>query len=65
MKDWRSQSHVRWDCKYHVVILPKYRQRKFLEVLDGGLEGFSGNCVDRKGLTFCKATPCRTISTCC
>ena len=29
MKDWRSQSHVRWDCKYHVVILPKYRQRKF------------------------------------
>ena len=30
MKDWRSQSHVKWDCKYHVVILPKYRQRKFL-----------------------------------
>ena len=29
MKDWRSQSHVRWDCKYHVAILPKYRQRKF------------------------------------
>ena len=29
MKDWRSQSHVKWDCKYHVVILPKYRRRKF------------------------------------
>ena len=29
MKDWRSQSHVRWDCKYHVVIVPKYRRRKF------------------------------------
>lgn len=29
MKDWRSQAHVKWDCKYHVVILPKYRQRKF------------------------------------
>ena len=28
MKDWRSQAHVRWECKYHVVILPKYRQRK-------------------------------------
>ena len=24
MKDWQSQAHVRWDCKYHVVILPKY-----------------------------------------
>ena len=29
MKDWRSQAHVKWDCKYHVVILPKYRRRKF------------------------------------
>lgn len=35
MKDWRSQSHVRWDCKYHVVILPKYRQKKFFEVVGG------------------------------
>ena len=22
-----SLSHVRWDCKYHVVIVPKYRKR--------------------------------------
>ena len=29
MKDWRSQSHVKWDCKYHVVIVPKYRSRRF------------------------------------
>ena len=29
MKDWRSQAHVRWDCKYHLVIVPKYRRRKF------------------------------------
>ena len=28
MKDWRSQAHVKWECKYHVVFLPKYRQRK-------------------------------------
>ena len=27
MKDWQSQAHVKWDCKYHVVILPKYRQK--------------------------------------
>ena len=25
MKHWQSQAHVKWDCKYHVVILPKYR----------------------------------------
>jgi len=23
MKDWQSQAHVKWDCKYHVVIAPK------------------------------------------
>ncbi len=25
MHDWQSLAHVRWDCKYHVVITPKYR----------------------------------------
>lgn len=33
MKDWKSQAHVKWECKYHVVILPKYRPQ--LEFLDG------------------------------
>ena len=28
MHDWQSLSHVRWDCKYHVVIVPKYRKSK-------------------------------------
>ena len=26
MHDLQSLSHVRWDCKYHVVIIPKYRR---------------------------------------
>jgi hypothetical protein len=34
MKDWPSQSHVRWDCKYRVVILPRYRQKKCIVGLD-------------------------------
>ena len=29
MKDWQSQAHVKWDCKYHVVIVPKYRRNVF------------------------------------
>ena len=28
-KYWQSQAHVTWECKYHVVILPKYRQKVF------------------------------------
>ena len=27
MHEWASLSHVRWECKYHVVITPKYRKR--------------------------------------
>ena len=29
MHDWQNLSHVRWDCKYHVVIIPKYRRKVF------------------------------------
>ena len=27
MHDWASLSHVRWECKYHIVMTPKYRKR--------------------------------------
>ena len=33
MKEWRSQAHVKWECKYYVVIVPKYRSKKFFEGL--------------------------------
>ena len=27
MKEWQSLAHVRWECKYHVVFVPKYRKK--------------------------------------
>jgi len=27
MHEWQNVPHVRWECKYHVVIIPKYCQR--------------------------------------
>lgn len=27
MHEWQSLSHVKWECKYHVVIIPKYRRK--------------------------------------
>ena len=27
MREWQSQSHVRWYCKYPIVFIPKYRKR--------------------------------------
>jgi len=29
MHEWQSLSHVRWECKYHAVIIPKYRRKVF------------------------------------
>ena len=28
MHDWQSLSHVKWECKYHVVIVSKYHKKK-------------------------------------
>jgi len=28
MKDWQSLAHAKWECKYHVVFLPKYRHKR-------------------------------------
>ena len=28
MHDRKSLSHVRWECKYHIVFVPKYRKKK-------------------------------------
>ena len=27
MKDWQNLAHVKWECKYHLVIVPKYRRK--------------------------------------
>ena len=27
MREWQSLAHVKWECKYHVVIVPKCRKK--------------------------------------
>ena len=27
MKEWQSSAHVKWECKYHLTIVPKYRKK--------------------------------------
>ncbi len=27
MKEWQSLAHVRWEGKYHLVFVPKYRRK--------------------------------------
>ncbi len=41
MQDWKSLSHVKWDCKFHVVIVSKYRNR----VMFGNLRKNIGSII--------------------
>jgi putative transposase len=38
MNDYQSLSHTKWECKYHVVFIPKYRRK----VLYGHLRQYLG-----------------------
>ena len=38
MKEYQSLSHTRWDCKYHVVFIPKCRKKRIF----GGLRRYLG-----------------------
>src|SRR5438132_14365887 len=33
MEDYRSLSHTKWQCKYHIVFIPKYRKRQLYGVV--------------------------------
>ena len=33
MKEYQSSSHTRWDCKYHVVFIPKRRKKTIFGAL--------------------------------
>ena len=33
MDEYESLSHSRWECKYHVVFIPKYRRKKLYKEL--------------------------------
>jgi len=50
MKDWQTQGHVRWDCKYHVVLVPKYRSRKVFERVRGQVGKILRELCRQKGI---------------
>jgi len=43
MREWETQSHVKWYCRYHVVFCPKYRKR----VIYGELRRKIGKIIRR------------------
>jgi len=41
MDDYESLSHTKWECKYHVIFIPKYRRK----TLYGGLRQYLGEVL--------------------
>ena len=50
MKDWKSLSHMRWDCKYHLVFITKYRHRMIYEELREKIGTIIRDLCDQKGI---------------
>ena len=50
MHDWQSMSHVRWECKYHVVIVPKYRHKVFYGKMRSGIGGILRDLCRQRGV---------------
>ena len=49
MKEHQSLSHTRWDCKYHVVFIPKRRKKRIFGVLRRQLGEIFHELADHKG----------------
>lgn len=49
MKEYQSLSHTRWDCKYHVVFIPKRRKKKIFGVLRKHLGEILRDLASQKG----------------
>ena len=48
MEDYQSLSHTRWQCKYHVIFIPKYRRRALFGIVRGELGGVFHRLAEQK-----------------
>ena len=50
MREWQSQSHVRWYGRYHVVWVPKYRKRAIFGEMRRGIGSIVRELCQRQGV---------------
>jgi putative transposase len=49
MEDYQSLSHTKWQCKYHIVFIPKFRRRRLYGVVRKELGAVFHRLAERKG----------------
>ena len=50
MEDFESLAHVRWECKYHVIFIPKYRRKAIFGKLRAEIGRILRDLCDQKGI---------------
>ena len=50
MEDFESLAHVRWECKYYVVFIPKYRKKVIFGKLRGSVGRILRDLCTQKGV---------------
>ena len=49
MEDYQSLSHTKWQCKYHIIFIPKYRRRALFGVVRRELGNVFHRLAEQKG----------------
>jgi putative transposase len=52
MRDYKSLAHTRWDCKYHIVFIPKKRRKLIFGQLRKHLGDIFHELARQKGVTI-------------
>jgi len=64
MHEWQSQAHVRWDCKYHVVIVPKCRRKLLYGKLRRQIGAILRDLCNQKRIELIEGRPSQITCTC-
>ena len=52
MHEWQQQAHVTWECKFHVVFIPKYRQKVFYGKMRRKIGQILRDLCQQRGVTL-------------
>lgn len=58
MSDTKSLSHTKWNCKYHIVIAPKYRRQVFYGEKRRAIGEILRKLCEWKGIAIVEAEVC-------
>ena len=52
MNDFESLAHVRWECKYHIIFIPKYRKKVIFGNIRTSIGKILRDLCDQKGIAL-------------